>query len=70
MIELSLSVLRGQFVIAIDVTLLHLLPVGNGIVTRHGIGSLSAEGVGLGLLHREALQNEQGDIEGAEIHNI
>jgi len=70
MIELSVSVLREQFVIAIDVTLLHLLPVGNGIVTRHGIGSLSAEGVGLGLLHREALQNEQGEIEGAKIHNI
>ena len=70
MVELSLRVLRGPFVITGDVTLLHLQSVGNGIVTGHGIGRLGAEGVGLRLLHREALQNEQGDIERAEIHSV
>src|SRR5512146_635278 len=31
-IELACTVLRGQFVIAGHITLLHLLPLGNGIV--------------------------------------
>lgn len=63
MIELAWGVLWEQFIIAGDVTLLHLQSIGNGIVAGHRVSSLGAECIGVGLLHREALQDEQGDVE-------
>lgn len=68
MIELSRCVLRGQFIIAGHVTLLHLLSAGNGIVAGDGIRGLGAEPVRVGFLHIEASENQEGDIERAEIH--
>jgi len=59
MIELSWGVLPGQFIIAVEVTRFYLVPVGNGIVARHGILRLGAVGVGIGLLERESLQDEE-----------
>ena len=67
-IELSRRVLRRLFKIAGHVALLHLLSAGNGIVAGDGIRCLGAELVRVSLLHIEAPENEEADIQRAEIH--
>ena len=59
MIELPCGVLRGEWKIAVEETVLQVGRRRNGIVARHWIFRLSTVGVGIGLLEREALQDEQ-----------